>query len=405
MVELALEIDSDYLFFLGDDVIPPGNTISMLWSRQVDIATGIYWTKGSPTLPYIWRDYQRGPFLDWKAGEFFPVNLAGCDCLLVNMDVFKAIEPPWFSRDWLFSDEQDEPVSIATEDYYFYAKTKEAGFKLWADTSVQCWHEDRGTGMAWGLTNDMIQAVRGRDMSDYKGKLIADLGSGPKTRGEIDGIITRYDLDESTNPDIRCDVRKIPEPDEKFDVVFSNNVLEHFDYEEVPEVLKEWIRILKVGGELRIEVPNFEHGIRNILDGKDAAQDWWIVYGKPEHYKEYNHKMGFTQPMLEKLFKSMGCLKGIHVEHDPTGYTINLIAKATKYKHQKARNLQPILDDKYDEKVASGVDVGQMMMSEQRGGVVDPDYDVTDRFVTAEPKSKKRGNSKKPRPKKKVKGR
>jgi len=375
IVELALEIDSKYLFFLGDDVIPPANVLSQLWSRQVDIVTGIYWTKGSPTLPYIWRDYQQGPFLDWKAGEFFKVNLAGCDCLMVNTDVFRNIDPPWFSCDWLFSDEQDEPVPIATEDYYFYAKTKEAGYELWADASIQCWHEDRNSGMAWGLTNDMTQAQPQVTTSGYEGKLIADIGSGMVTRGCMDGRVIRYDLDESVNPDVRCDVRKIPEPDQKFDVVFSNNVLEHFDYEEVPDVLREWLRILKIDGELRLEVPDLERAMRNILDQKDGAQDWWIIYGKPEPTPQYNHRIGFTVQMLDKLLKSMGCLKEIDIERDPTGRTINLIARATKYRHRKARNLQPVLDDKYDEKVAEAAEdtrnLGKHILAQQRGGKID----------------------------------
>jgi hypothetical protein len=64
----------DYLFMLGDDVFAPGDAIHRLWSRMqdnpdVDLATGVYWTKTHPTHPYIWRDLQRGPYLDWRMGE------------------------------------------------------------------------------------------------------------------------------------------------------------------------------------------------------------------------------------------------------------------------------------------------------------------------------------------------
>jgi len=47
----------------------------------------------------------------------------------------------------------------------------------------------------------------------------------------------------------------IPYPNETFDVVYSNNVLEHTA--DPAKVLCEAIRVLKVGGKLFVEVPNY----------------------------------------------------------------------------------------------------------------------------------------------------
>jgi len=46
--------------------------------------------------------------------------------------------------------------------------------------------------------------------------------------------------------------------DNSVDIIYSSHVLEYFDREEALDVLKEWNRVLKKGGTLRIAVPDFE---------------------------------------------------------------------------------------------------------------------------------------------------
>lgn len=67
----ALECNADWLLFISDDVIPPANVFDLLARHKKKLVTGVYWTKSFPKQPYIWRDILRGPFTDWKYGEFF----------------------------------------------------------------------------------------------------------------------------------------------------------------------------------------------------------------------------------------------------------------------------------------------------------------------------------------------
>ncbi len=46
--------------------------------------------------------------------------------------------------------------------------------------------------------------------------------------------------------------------DETVDLIYASHVIEYFDREEVVSLLKEWNRVLKKGGTLRIAVPDFE---------------------------------------------------------------------------------------------------------------------------------------------------
>lgn len=54
------------------------------------------------------------------------------------------------------------------------------------------------------------------------------------------------------------DVTKLEYEDNSVDLVYASHLLEYFDRDEVRYILKEWIRVLKPGGILRLAVPNFE---------------------------------------------------------------------------------------------------------------------------------------------------
>ena len=42
------------------------------------------------------------------------------------------------------------------------------------------------------------------------------------------------------------------------DLIYASHCLEHFSYSQVSQVLSEWYRVLKVGGILRLSVPDFD---------------------------------------------------------------------------------------------------------------------------------------------------
>jgi len=233
------------------------------------------------------------------------------------------MKKPWFHCDWAWEPDTI-PSSISTEDFHFYTKAKSIGYKVWCDTTVQCGHEDRESKVSFWLTEDMPQVRDDIKASDIKktDRLCADLGCGYFSE-HWDGILMRYDEDEACKPDIRCDIRQVPEPPERFDEVRASHVLEHFTNHEAPACLKEWLRILKVGGKIVLKVPNLAWAMETILRKEDdedvAVEDMWYAWGTVyggmgEEYEKnplMRHKNGYTPRNLKNLFKQVGGTKDV----------------------------------------------------------------------------------------------
>lgn len=313
IVEQALAQNADYVLFISDDVLVPPNLFTLLHRHKTAMVTGVYWSKTYPTQPYLWNGMLKGPYVDWKLGEYFPVDWAGCDALLVETDVFRHIERPWFSHDWSF-DEGEKPVKLATEDLYFYTKAKAAGYTLYCDTEAQCDHQDRATGVRFGLTAEMPQMRQeAPHPSSAPHILVADIGAGYSSPWfGANARVVRYDINEDCKPDIRCDVRAIPEKDGTYDLVSVRHVLEHFMPQEAPALVNEWQRILRPGGKLVVEVPNLAYAAREVLRAEaDPNADvtmypLWQFFGRQTGAFGEVHKNGFTVHGLRRLFELCG---------------------------------------------------------------------------------------------------
>lgn len=108
--------------------------------------------------------------------------------------------------------------------------------------------------------------------------------------------------------DIVCDARNIPLPDNHADVVFSSECLEHFPWKQYQEALKEWARILKPGGLMRIEVPDFLAACRQIilmdsLEGDRSMQQ--IFFAEQMNPNDF-HFVGLTHRMLADDLENLG---------------------------------------------------------------------------------------------------
>ena len=79
---------------------------------------------------------KRGPLI--TDGEVHEVYTLPMGCSLYSMEVFYRIEQPWF-----------ETTECLTQDSFFSQKLRDAGYKLFCDTSIKCKHIDRVTSKVY----------------------------------------------------------------------------------------------------------------------------------------------------------------------------------------------------------------------------------------------------------------
>lgn len=375
--EQALQAGAEYLVFLSDDVLPPPNMILSMLDKigrefpvengklaRASMITGVYWTKTYPSEPYLWQTMTGGAHRDWKVGEFFPVNLAGCDALMIETKMLREIPFPWFSTDWIYENGQ-QPSSIATEDFYFFTKARRHGFRLFADTGIQCFHEDRSTGALFGLEVGMPQA--GGRPEGGEGLLVAELGAGNSLPTYAAGTkVIRFDIRaDEVRPDVQCDLRSIPEWHfGKYDIVHARHVLEHFTREEAPRLIAHWARLLKPGGKMIIRVPNLASALATLqrytsgesIDGEDLLYAWSQVYGG-QKYEADRHYNGFASRTLLGLLRLCPLLGNVEVVEEDDG--INLKGTATLVTEHRYEAIQPWWDEiALAEPASAGVSAG-----------------------------------------------
>lgn len=93
---------------------------------------------------------------------------------------------------------------------------------------------------------------------------------------------------------------------ESVDMVYVCHCLEHLDIEEVSRALKEWARILKPGGLLRIAVPDFESILRVYeASGRRISAIQYVLMGGQDYPFNF-HKAVFDQAHLTHLMIAAG---------------------------------------------------------------------------------------------------
>jgi len=104
------------------------------------------------------------------------------------------------------------------------------------------------------------------------------------------------------------DITILPFEDNTVDLIYASHVIEYFDREEVIYILKEWNRVLKVSGILRIAVPNFEE-ICKLYIKKNVPLENFLgpMYGKMKMENEIiYHKTIYDFKSIQKLLNYCG---------------------------------------------------------------------------------------------------
>jgi predicted SAM-dependent methyltransferase len=103
----------------------------------------------------------------------------------------------------------------------------------------------------------------------------------------------------------------IPLDTNSVDKIHCIHVLEHVTRDKYPKMLREMYRVLKPGGHLYVETPDFRGTITNLQQAfeqsdMDAIHIWTTsVYGKNER-EGMAHHWGFYEGLLRREFRFQG---------------------------------------------------------------------------------------------------
>lgn len=394
----------EFVFFLDDDVIPDADAVMKLmnhlrWRPDVDIAAGVYVCKGSTSPdPLIYAGDGAGPFWDWAVGDILTSEGHGITGTHMGLTILRVSLFQRMLDAGVVNDEEDFFVTRndqekvggcirshqSTEDIDFYTKANKVGCKILVDTSVLAGHQDKDTGIVYGLPPDSPPVKRAKWLtqkdrtegdnlpcscvtqtlgdhifaSDYiscddgfariscpacKGKgrfpitpqIALDLGAGGRRREWPGHRTYTLDIRPDSKPDYCQDTRQLNFPDGHWDLVASSHHLEHIGRWDQETVWREMARVLKPGGEMEHIVPSLEWAGQKIAENEIDEHVLNVLYGAQEAHgyeRQFNlHYFGYTKAIARALAEQAG-LVDVTCEdwRDRPELGYNLIIRAKK---------------------------------------------------------------------------
>lgn len=163
LIEMAIRLDVDYLFFVDDDGVLPPDTLVKLVEDDKDIV-------GAPMMTRAVRDngkhslcvfekynfyigdgktvnkYRSIQGFDNSKGYLFSVDAIGGACMLIKKEVFTALfkkhngRPFEFTHETHITKEHGVTLRNISEDMTFSERAKQEGFEIWVDTRIRPVH-------------------------------------------------------------------------------------------------------------------------------------------------------------------------------------------------------------------------------------------------------------------------
>ncbi len=111
---------------------------------------------------------------------------------------------------------------------------------------------------------------------------------------------------ENVDRKLGTEVYPLPDKyaDNSIEEIRASHILEHFSQREVCAVIRHWVTKLKVGGRIKIAVPNFEYIAKRYL-AKEKINTHGFIMGGQVDDDDY-HKSLFDEDALRKLMVHSG---------------------------------------------------------------------------------------------------
>lgn len=143
-----------------------------------------------------------------------------------------------------------------------------------------------------------------------KSDLVVDIGAGARSTGAIN-----VDIRPLPNIDLAANALYLPFRNQSINRILLNQVIEHFNHEEVIRLLEELKRVTMPGGVIEIWTPNFQ-SIGILLVWLLGRVDWTnlklpSIYSPltgEQEYPENVHKSYWTKKLLKLYFEKAGLI-------------------------------------------------------------------------------------------------
>jgi len=115
------------------------------------------------------------------------------------------------------------------------------------------------------------------------------------------------DIRKTSEVDIIADAGKLPFHNESFEHIFSSHMIEHISHLEINDILKNWVRLLKIGGKLELRCPDLR--ARSLfLFFSPSKKNVENIYGS-QNYEGNYHKSGYTYGLLKNILINIGLVR------------------------------------------------------------------------------------------------
>ena len=108
--------------------------------------------------------------------------------------------------------------------------------------------------------------------------------------------------------DILCNIINPPFSDNSVEEILTVQTFEHLSREDARQALRNWHKVLVLGGLLHIDAPDFEASVRLLLEERDEDKKelyYRWVYGSQKNIGAF-HKEGYSVAKLGRLLSSCG---------------------------------------------------------------------------------------------------
>ncbi len=143
------------------------------------------------------------------------------------------------------------------------------------------------------------------DFSAFPKKI--NLGCGHDKR---EGFLN-VDINGFHKPDLECDITDLHMlPSGYYEYALANDILEHIPRLRTKNVLKEWNRILKIGGKLELRIPSVT-GLLSLFTRRENKTPEFhetliqCLFGTQTSYADF-HYTGFTEILISKMLEDAG---------------------------------------------------------------------------------------------------